>query len=93
MTKNEILNELQRIIDCNKDNIDEAYIFGSFAKNTDTDYSDIDVAVSCEDNGRFFDICDEINEILTMRKFDIHNIYYEKFHFDMEAVKSGIKLC
>ena len=92
MTKDEILQSIRTIIENSSADIGEAYIFGSFANNTDTQFSDIDIAISCEDCGRFFDICDEINEILTLRKFDIHKTYNEKFHFDMEAIRSGIKL-
>ena len=92
MTKAELLEQIKQVISRYGDSLSDAYIFGSFAAGNDDEYSDVDIALDCEDCFVFFDICGELDRILTMRRFDVHNTHYENFRFDTEAITSGIKL-
>jgi len=92
MTLQEIIEALKKIMLKYSNYITEAWIFGSFAKNNQHKTSDIDIAINCTDWTKWFDIVDDINEIETIRRFDIHNINGCDFVFDMEDIRNGIKL-
>lgn len=93
MTKeqNVIITQIKEIM--SKYNIQNVYLFGSFSNNTYNKFSDIDLLVDCEDLNVYFDFIESVNEIYTIRKFDIHNLQYSDFIFDVkEIIKNAIKL-
>lgn len=92
--RNEIINSIKNIILKYEKYIKEAYIFGSYARGDFNKYSDIDIAIYCEDYDIYFNVCEEIENINTIRKIDIHNLAYCHFYFDMKEVKNknAIKL-
>lgn len=63
---------IKRVTDiCKTHHVEHLSLFGSFAKNTATERSDIDFIVyGCKD---MLSLLDEIDEIPTLRKIDIFN--------------------
>lgn len=63
---------IKRVTDiCTAHHVEHLSLFGSFAKNTATERSDIDFIVyGCKD---MLSLLDEIDEIPTLRKIDIFN--------------------
>ena len=65
-----IENILKNIIDlCTQFSADRVILFGSRAKGTNTDRSDIDIAVSGA--GDFDSLCEEIEDIPTLYTIDL----------------------
>lgn len=92
MELNELISFLKNFLSKQK-GVTEAYLFGSLSKGTEHKFSDVDIAINCEDCNIYNRICYEIeNTCPTIRKFDFHNIYYPCFCFDLEEVYNGIKL-
>lgn len=54
-----------------KPEIEKVYIYGSRAKGTYNNGSDIDFAIWSDDNNIFFKIMDELDELPTPYKFDV----------------------
>lgn len=92
MSRDEILSAVKDILA--RYNVQEAYLFGSYARGDYNKFSDIDLAISCEDLDDYFEIVERLDEIDTMRKFDVHNLCYTSFSFNVEEVKKdAVKLC
>ena len=70
MTFDEIKNEIVKI--CKKNNVEHLYLYGSYAKGTNTKHSDIDVVV----DGNFdkYKLLDDIDNIMTLTKIDVIDI-------------------
>ncbi len=79
-------------------NIKEVYLFGSYAKGTNNEDSDIDVAVIVNSNNNIFDIMVEL--MMLTRDIDLriepHPIKAEDFKegnpFVQEVIDTGIKV-
>lgn len=70
MTIAEIMDEVVKI--CREYKVREAFLFGSRAKGTETERSDIDVAIAgCED---FEGLREALDDIPTLYSFDVVNM-------------------
>lgn len=67
MDIDEILNQIIEI--CKRNQVSSLYLFGSYAKGTNTQRSDIDIVVDGEYN--YFQLEEELQNISTLRKIDI----------------------
>lgn len=79
-TKNKILSEVKEIL-IGQSEIEFAFLFGSFAKNEDTDLSDIDIAIyqtkhkSKYETRMFeFEIEAKLTERIPMQIFDVRSL-------------------
>ncbi|MEK6552990.1 MAG: nucleotidyltransferase domain-containing protein [Bacteroidota bacterium] len=89
------LNELSK----NNFKIDKAYLFGSYAKGTNNEWSDIDLAVVSEnfEGNRLFDK-DKIRKFLAIVDYDISPLPYrpedftEDDLFVKEIIQTGIRI-
>ncbi len=79
--------------------IDEVYLFGSYAKGTSNEYSDIDVAVVSKDfeGIRFFDRKKLLKHLVKINTdIELHTFKTEDFTTDdpfvAEIIKTGIKI-
>ena len=72
MTFDEIMFKIEQI--CRSENVQHLYLFGSYAKGTSTDTSDIDFVVKgCKDISR---LRSEVEQIRTLKKIDIFEIQH-----------------
>lgn len=62
----DILKEIAEI--CKKNGVTKLVLIGSFAKGTNHRFSDIDIAVKCDD---IMKLEDELNNVQTLRKIDV----------------------
>lgn len=61
VVRNEIIENIKNIL--LKYKIEEAYLFGSFARGDYNKFSDIDIAVKCEDLNKYFELIEDfVNE-------------------------------
>ncbi|MGB4270701.1 MAG: nucleotidyltransferase domain-containing protein [Spirochaetota bacterium] len=74
-TDNEIVGLLQRYF-ANKKNVQKVLLFGSYARNTQTKRSDIDVIIIMETEKRFFDRYDEFSDIYSVVKIPCDMLIY-----------------
>ncbi len=91
-SRDELVESLKKIISKYGDCVTEAWLFGSMARGDYKKSSDIDIAVDCRDVNRWFELADEIDNIETIRRIDLHNMSYCEFIFDMGEIRNGIKL-
>ena len=63
----DILEEITRI--CKKNGVKELYLFGSYANNTATETSDIDIIVKGTEH--FAALKEELDDIRTLKKIDV----------------------
>ena len=83
------LNELARKINV----INEVGIFGSYAKGTASDSSDLDVYIMCDDNSAYGCIIEELSCLTKKYNKFIHPVVYDKpkvVLFDNSYIKSNI---
>ena len=88
--KDEYIRLLQRYFDFDE-NVDTAWIYGSRAKGTYKNTSDIDFAVKIEDHSKILNIKMGLNELPTLYSFDV--VDYERItskNFKDEIDKTGI---
>ena len=85
-----LISKIKYVIDMFP-SVTEAFIFGSYATGDYNDYSDIDVAIDC-DIDDYLDIIDRLEDIDTIRRFDVHNIKLSNFAFDVRSIKDVIQL-
>jgi predicted nucleotidyltransferase len=94
----EIVKEYINSVSKNYSGFTDAYIFGSFAKKKEADFSDIDVAIIMDKINDRFDL--QVELMLLAAKYDLriepHPISQESFthhnSFANEIKKYGIKL-
>ncbi|MEE0831187.1 MAG: nucleotidyltransferase domain-containing protein [Longicatena sp.] len=67
MEVEQILKEIEKV--CKKNNVNKLILFGSFAKSTYYDTSDIDIAVA--GNFNYWDLIDNLESIETLRSIDV----------------------
>ena len=81
---NDILNKIKSI--CNEYNINPI-LYGSFAKGTNRERSDLDIAINC--NNETFNIIEDriYNEIETLRHIDLLNLNNCKNKYLLEDIK------
>jgi predicted nucleotidyltransferase len=79
--------------------IDEVYLFGSYAKGTSNEYSDIDIAIVSKDfeGIRFFDRKKLLKYLVKINTdIELHTFKTEDFTTDdpfvAEIIKTGIKI-
>ena len=85
----EILNEIERI--CRKHNVREVFLFGSYAVDTQTDTSDIDIIVKGVED--IEGLREEIAEIKTLKRIDIFDYDRCKNRHLLEAMnRDGQKI-
>lgn len=69
MTTEEIISSVTEV--CKRNQVKHLSLFGSYARGTETEYSDIDFIVyGVEDMVR---LKEELDEIMTLKKIDIFN--------------------
>ena len=71
--------------------IKSAFIFGSYAKGNYDRFSDIDIMTDCGID-EYFEIVERLENIDTIRRFDVHNVNYSGFKFDKEKLGDVIQL-
>jgi len=81
-TKNKVLNTVKNILK-KEPNIEFAFLFGSYAKGEETEFSDIDIAIYTKeqkdkyDNIKFeFEIETKLSEKIPLQKFDVRTLNY-----------------
>lgn len=85
----EIMDEIVRI--CKANNVEELYLFGSYATNTATPFSDIDIIVKgVSDIGA---LKEQLDKIKTLKKIDVFDYDHCKNEHLLEAMnKYGRKI-
>lgn len=96
-SREDVISQIKNILGKYQEYLEECYLFGSYAKETYNDESDIDLAIHCKNLAAYNKLCMDLeNRVFTVRLFDVHNIAYNDFDyvFDMkrELKENGIRL-
>ena len=101
MVNEEIINDVKKFIAQLKKamNIESAYLFGSYVKGTDREYSDIDVAIVSDsfegfvlaDIEKIINSTDNINRMIEPHPFRSED-FTEDNPFVNEIIKTGVKI-
>lgn len=67
MTVEDIIQQVTEI--CKKNRVEHLALFGSYAKNTETEYSDIDFIVYGKTD--IIKLQEQVDEIMTLKKIDL----------------------
>lgn len=77
----DIISEITEIAD--RFNVSKLSLFGSRAKDTCNDRSDIDLAAYFESPNQYYDFCDALESIPTLLMFDVVNLNSDAISLDL----------